>query len=122
MWYPGDLYLIRFYLRDLFLVVQNVGFTSYADDNTVYDAGVNTDEVIFSLPGSSKRLFKWFADNQMKTNEDKCHLIISTNELPEIQIGDFSIKTRNAMRCNNRDDSLHLSFTLKISIFSEAYI
>ena len=28
----------------------------------------------------------------MKTNEDKCHLIVSTNELTEIQIGDFSIK------------------------------
>ena len=27
----------------------------------------------------------------MKTNEDKCHLIVSTNELTEIQIGDFSI-------------------------------
>ena len=26
-------------------------------------------------------------------------------------------KTRNATRCNNRDDLLHLSFTLKISIF-----
>ena len=29
--------------------------------------------------------------------------------------------TRNAMRCNNHDDLIHLSFTLKISIFSEAY-
>ena len=28
----------------------------------------------------------------MKANEDKCHLIVSTNELTEIQIGDFSIK------------------------------
>ena len=28
----------------------------------------------------------------MKTNEDKCHLIVSSNELTEIQIGDFSIK------------------------------
>ena len=27
------------------------------------------------------------------------------------------IKTRNATRCNNRDDLLHLSFTLEISIF-----
>ena len=26
------------------------------------------------------------------------------------------------MRCNNRDDLLHLSFTLKTSIFSEAYL
>ena len=31
-------------------------------------------------------------------------------------------KTRNAKRCNNRDDLLHLSFTLYNSIFSEAYI
>ena len=41
---------------------------------------------------SSKKLFKWFANNQMKTIEDKCHLIGSTNELTEIQIGEFSIK------------------------------
>ena len=27
----------------------------------------------------------------------------------------------NAIRCNNRDDLLQLSFTLKISIFLEAY-
>ena len=30
---------------------------------------------------------------------------------------------KNATRCNNRDDLVHLiSFTLKISVFSEAYI
>ena len=28
----------------------------------------------------------------MKTNEDKCHSIVSTKELTEIQIGNFSIK------------------------------
>ena len=28
----------------------------------------------------------------MKTNKDKCHLIVSANELTEIQIGEFSIK------------------------------
>ena len=28
----------------------------------------------------------------MKTNEDKCPLIVSTNELAEIQIGDFSVQ------------------------------
>ena len=31
-------------------------------------------------------------------------------------------KTRNSTRCNNRNDSLHLSFTFKISVFSEAYV
>ena len=72
--------------------MQNVDFASYVDDNTIYDASDNIDEVIFSLQESSKKLFKWFADNRMKANEDKCLLIVSTNELTEIQIGDFSIK------------------------------
>ena len=31
-------------------------------------------------------------------------------------------RTRNATRCNNRNDLLHLSFTLKILIFSNVYI
>ena len=84
--------LFNIFLSDLFLVVQNVDFASYADDNTIYDAGDNIDEVIFSLQESSKKLFKWFADNQMKANEDKCHLIVNTNELTEIKIGDFTIK------------------------------
>ena len=30
--------------------------------------------------------------------------------------------TRNAMRCNNRDDLLNLSFVLKIQIFSEVFL
>ena len=63
--------LFNIFLSNLFLFVQNVDFASYADDNTIYNVGDNNDEVIFSLQESSKKLFKWFADNQMKTNEDK---------------------------------------------------
>ena len=70
--------------------MQNVDFASYADDSTVYDAGDNIAEVLLSLQGSSKKLFKWFAGNQMKTNKDKCHLILSINELTEIQVGLFN--------------------------------
>ena len=32
----------------------------------------------------------------MKTNEDKCHLIVRTSELTEIQIGEFSIKNNGS--------------------------
>ena len=84
--------LLNIFLSDLFLVVQNVDFPSYADDNTIYDASDSIDKVIFSLQESSKNIFKWFADNQMKTNEDNYPLIVSTNELTEFEIGDFSIK------------------------------
>ena len=84
--------LFNIFLSYLFLVVQNVDIASYADDSTIYDAGDNIDEVIFSLQESSRKLFKSFPDNQMKTNEDKCYLIVSTNELTETQIGNFSIE------------------------------
>ena len=60
--------LFNIFLSDLFLVIQNVDFSSYAGNNTIYDAGDNIDEVIFFLQESSKKLFKWFVDKQMKTN------------------------------------------------------
>ena len=84
--------LFNIFLSDLFLVVQNVDFASYAEGNAIYDAGGKVDEVIFSLQESFKKLFKRFADNQMKANKDKCYLTVSTNELTEIQIEGFTIK------------------------------
>ena len=40
----------------------------------------STEGVINSLENISIKLFKWFADNQMKANKDKCHLLISDGE------------------------------------------
>ena len=64
----------------MFLVVQNVDVASYDQDNTIYDAGDNIEKAVFSLQESSKKPFKWFADNQMKANQGKFHLIVRTYE------------------------------------------
>ena len=37
------------------------------------------EDVIFKLQNSSKILFQWFKDNQMKANPEKSHFICSTN-------------------------------------------
>ena len=37
-------------------------------------------DVIFKSQNSSKILFQWFIDNQMKANPDKCQFIGSTND------------------------------------------
>ena len=50
-------HLFNIFLSDLFLAVQNIDFSSCADDNTIYNAGDNIDEVIFSLQESSKKNF-----------------------------------------------------------------
>ena len=52
-------------------------FASYTDDNTPFVLGDSIDDVIKSLEDDSINLFKWFLDNQMKANSDKCHHITS---------------------------------------------
>ena len=84
---------IQCFLSDLFLVVKDVNFASYTDYNTIYQSGKNVDDVINDLQFSAEKRFRWFPDNQMKGNTDKCHLIMSTNNTPELKVGDSLIKT-----------------------------
>ena len=76
--------LFNIFLSDLFLVINDIDFSSYADDNTIYDSGNSIDEVISSLQVSAEKLFQWFSNNQMKGNTEKCHLIVSTDQPIEI--------------------------------------
>ena len=85
--------LFNIFLSDLFLVISNTDFSSYADDNTIYDSGNSIDDVISSLQESAEKLFQWFSHNQMKGNTDKCHLIVSTDEPIEIRVGASLIKS-----------------------------
>ena len=59
--------------------MDKVDFASYADDNTPYFIGNAVKEIINSLKEASDELFYWFADNQMKANLDKCHLLTSSS-------------------------------------------
>ena len=46
----------------------------------------------------SARLLKWFSDNQMKRNTDKCHLLMSKDKYSEIHIGESIIKSSDFER------------------------
>ena len=86
------LFLYNTFLSDLFLVINDTDFSSYADDDTVYDSGNSINEVISSLQESAEKLFKWFSHNEIKGNTDKCHLTVSTNEPIKIRVGESLIK------------------------------
>ena len=70
----------------MFLFCDDVDFASYADDNTPYCTGKNTQEIISQLERSSVSIFKWFENNGMKANPDKCHLLLSKNGNLEVNI------------------------------------
>ena len=87
------------FLIDLFFIIENTDIASYADDNTPYISADDIDGVIKSLEETSATLFKWFSDNLMKSNPDKCHLLISTNNTVKMKIGHFDI-------ANSRNEKL----------------
>ena len=74
-------------------MISDTDYSSYADDNTIYDSGNSIDEVISSLQESAEKLFQWFSHDQMKGNTDKCHLIVSIDEPIEIRVGESLIKS-----------------------------
>ena len=69
--------LFSIFLCDLLLDPGNNYFTNYTDDTTLYVADDNKTDVLSSLTKITKELFTWFANNQLKANNDKCHLLLS---------------------------------------------
>ena len=72
--------LFNIFLCDLLLENEKNYFASHVDDTTPYFAGSTTAEVFENLSCVTKKLFSWFANNQMKAKNDKCQLIFSSPE------------------------------------------
>ena len=53
-------------------------FRNYADNTTPYSVGSITAEVLENLSDITKKLFTWFTNNEMKANDNKCHIILSS--------------------------------------------
>ena len=74
-------------LCDLFLIMNHVDISNYADDNAPYVSGKNIDEVVRFLEESLLVIFKWFSDNQFQANTSTCHMLLSTDQHVQVNIG-----------------------------------
>ena len=83
--------LFNIFLCDMFLFCNDIDFASYADDNTPYCIGKTPEEVISQLEKSSKSIFEGFENNGLKSNPDKCHLLLSKNDNFEANINENRI-------------------------------
>ena len=79
--------LLNIFFADLLLLINIMDIADYADDNTPNATANNID----NLEEASKFLFTWFDNNLMKSNADKCHLLVSFNEKVTIKIGSHEI-------------------------------
>ena len=62
------------FLNDIFLFVDHAKITNYADDNISYAIESSVKELLEVLKNETETLLKWFHWNEMKSNNDKCHL------------------------------------------------
>ena len=63
------------FINDLFLFANKSEICNYADDNTLYSANKNINQIISNLSNDFETLTKWFYDNYMVLNPDKCHFM-----------------------------------------------
>ena len=108
--------LFNIFLIDLVFIVENIDIASYADDNTPYISANNINEVILSLEKATDTLFEWLSDNVMKSNADKCHLLVSTNNAINIKIGDIDINNSTCEKLLGVKFDYKLTFDDHISV------
>ena len=68
-------------LSDLFLVISDTDFSSYANDSTTYDCGNSIDDVISSLKESSEILFQLFIIKWKEIQTNAIWLLAPINHL-----------------------------------------
>ena len=71
----------------MFFFLKDMHVANYADDTTPYIYRENIEAVIKSFEQSVSLLFGWFKSNQMKGSVEKCHVLLSTDETVQVNIG-----------------------------------
>ena len=76
--------LFNIFINDIFYLVDKVKLASYADDYSSYATEVHLENLLKVLETETSRVLNWFRNNEMKSNDDKCHLLVSnTNDALE---------------------------------------
>ena len=66
------LLLFNIFLNDIFLSLQKCDLANYADDSTLYTSDKNISNIMNFLSHDFTILSKWFYNNFMVLNPDKC--------------------------------------------------
>ena len=99
----------------MFYDITDCDIASYADDNTPYCSSFSLDKVINKLEACTNNLFKWFHENHMKANADKCHLLVTSNSAVSANIQELVINNSNEEKLLGIKIDTKLSFENHVS-------
>ena len=83
--------LFNIFLNDIFYFIRSVSIANYADDNILYATENNVKSLLKTLELETNLLLDWFRINEMKPNEDKCHLLVINQENVSVTLGNGNI-------------------------------
>ena len=90
--------LFYIFINDIFLFLENTKITNYADDNTPYAIEQSLEQLIETLEHDTSILIDWFEINEIKSNNDKCHLLIVNHKYLSIKIGNDEISASTSVK------------------------
>ena len=69
--------LFNIFINDVFFFLKNTKIANFADDNTTYTVENDIMELLKTLESETFSVLNWFRINEMKPNQDKCHLLVA---------------------------------------------
>ena len=89
--------LFNIFLNDMFYFIKDAKMANYADDNTVYTSKNNIQDLLKTLKDETSVIINWFRINEMKPNNDKCHLIVCNHDHLSVTLGKEKIETSDSV-------------------------
>ena len=89
--------LFNIFINDIFLFMTDAKLANYADDNTAYSVGKSIEDLLSKLENETSVLLEWFQMNEMKSNDDKCNLIVAKTDNISINVGNEQIQSCNSV-------------------------
>ena len=84
--------LFNIFINDIFYFLNSTKIANYADNNTTYSTENSVTNLLKTLENETSVLLEWFKLNEMKSNEDKCHLVVANHqEEVSVKLGNENI-------------------------------
>ena len=107
--------LFNIFINEMFFFIKYANIANYADDNTVNAVKDNIEDLLKTLEDETCQILDWFRINEMKPNDDKCHLLICNHDQGSVTLGHEKIEATNSVKLLGVTIDNKLNFTDHVS-------
>ena len=107
--------LFNIFINDISFFIKKTKIANYTDDSTTYTSEENIESLLKTLQEETSMVLKWFNVNEMKSNDDKCHLIVANHDDISITLGNECLEAEDTVELLGIKIDKNLNFNEHIS-------